>query len=95
MDFGACRDLNGRRLRHVNDEIKLARWKRDKEKKERGEKVDEVEAARTKSGIAAWHLDVPNWNEGLSNKQMRKNEHKLENEVKRRETAEETNKRKR
>ena len=26
-DFGACRDLNGRRLRHVNDEIKLRQWR--------------------------------------------------------------------
>eukprot|EP00592_Proboscia_alata_P002359 CAMPEP_0194372984 /NCGR_PEP_ID=MMETSP0174-20130528/21404_1 /TAXON_ID=216777 /ORGANISM="Proboscia alata, Strain PI-D3" /LENGTH=189 /DNA_ID=CAMNT_0039151809 /DNA_START=58 /DNA_END=624 /DNA_ORIENTATION=+ len=26
-DFGACRDLNGRRLRHVNDEIKLRKWR--------------------------------------------------------------------
>ena len=25
-DFGACRDLNGRRLRHVNDDIKLKKW---------------------------------------------------------------------
>ena len=27
VDFGACRDLSGRRLRHVNDEIKLRRWR--------------------------------------------------------------------
>jgi len=26
-DFGACRDLSGRRLRHVNDEIQLRKWK--------------------------------------------------------------------
>lgn len=25
-DFGACRDLSGRRLRHVNDEIILKKW---------------------------------------------------------------------
>jgi hypothetical protein len=25
-DFGACRDLSGRRLRHVNDEILLKKW---------------------------------------------------------------------
>lgn len=30
-DFGACRDLNGRRLRHVNDEIKLHKWAEAKE----------------------------------------------------------------
>ena len=27
VDFGACRDLSGRRLRHVNDEIKLRKWR--------------------------------------------------------------------
>jgi hypothetical protein len=26
-DFGACRDLSGRRLRHVNDELILQKWK--------------------------------------------------------------------
>ena len=31
-DFGACRDLSGRRLRHVNDEQILLRWKAAKEK---------------------------------------------------------------
>ena len=25
-DFGACRDLSGRRLRHVNDELILKKW---------------------------------------------------------------------
>jgi hypothetical protein len=25
-DFGACRDLQGRRLRHVNDEIRIQKW---------------------------------------------------------------------
>ena len=30
-DFGACRDLYGRRLRHVNDEIRLKKWLEDKE----------------------------------------------------------------
>lgn len=30
-DFGACRDLSGRRLRHVNDEIILNKWKNAKE----------------------------------------------------------------
>lgn len=31
-DFGACRDLYGRRLRHVNDEIRLKKWLEDKER---------------------------------------------------------------
>ncbi|GAB5033255.1 Hypothetical protein NocV09_01300010, partial [Nannochloropsis oceanica] len=33
-DFGACRDLYGRRLRHVNDEIRLKKWLEDKEREE-------------------------------------------------------------
>lgn len=33
LDFGACRDLNGRRLRHVNDEIKLRKWRESMRKK--------------------------------------------------------------
>src|SRR4051794_20552838 len=36
-DFGACRDLSGRRLRHINDEIILSKWK---EAKDRGEAFD-------------------------------------------------------
>lgn len=35
-DFGACRDLYGRRLRHVNDEIRLKKWLEDKEREEEG-----------------------------------------------------------
>ena len=31
-DFGACRDLSGRRLRHVNDEILLQKWQEAKDK---------------------------------------------------------------
>lgn len=29
-DFGACRDLQGRRLRHVNDEVRLQKWQEDR-----------------------------------------------------------------
>lgn len=35
-DFGACRDLYGRRLRHVNDEIRLKKWLEDKERESEG-----------------------------------------------------------
>lgn len=33
-NFGACRDLNGRRLRNVNNEIALLKWQERQEKKE-------------------------------------------------------------
>lgn len=57
-DFGACRDLSGRRLRHVNDEILLQRWK---EAQEKGEKFNPDED--TPSGIDSWYLAKPTWSE--------------------------------
>ncbi|KAL7462065.1 hypothetical protein ACHAXS_002465 [Conticribra weissflogii] len=83
LDFGACRDLSGRRLRHVNDEIKLRKFRELQERRERGEQVDEVEALKTESGIRNWHLMVPNWSDGavVSGKGRRKAERALEREV--------------
>ena len=57
-DFGMCRDLSGRRLRHVNDEKVLQHWK---DAKERGEGYD---PADTPSGINNWFLPTPTWAEG-------------------------------
>jgi hypothetical protein len=55
-DFGACRDLSGRRLRSVNHEIILAKWK---EARDRGEafNVDQ----ETPTGINLWFMAVPTW----------------------------------
>lgn len=53
VDFSACRDLNGRRLRHVNNELILKNWK---EANDRGEKFD-VEQ-QTSTGIDLWFLNV-------------------------------------
>ena len=76
IDFGACRDLNGRRLRHVNDEIKLRKWREAMQKRmersmnndnnEKNGLIDveeEMENLRTASGIYNWHLMTPNWSE--------------------------------
>lgn len=52
-DFGACRDLNGRRLRHVNDEKILEKWQ---EAQEKGEEFD-VDAS-TDSGLKMWYLGM-------------------------------------
>ncbi|ETI55113.1 hypothetical protein PPTG_19260 [Phytophthora nicotianae INRA-310] len=41
--FGACRDLHGRRLRHVNQEVALHKWQQDAEARAKREK-DGVEA---------------------------------------------------
>ena len=68
-DFGACRDLSGRRLRHVNDEIALERWhearaRNEARKRSGGAAVDEDEAPVAGShGIRGWHLAVPAWAE--------------------------------
>ena len=56
MDFGACRDLSGRRLRHVNDEILLKKWQ---DAKDNDQEFD-VEAT-TQTGIDLWYLNTPNW----------------------------------
>ncbi|KAJ8598898.1 hypothetical protein CTAYLR_010759 [Chrysophaeum taylorii] len=53
-DFGACRDLSGRRLRHVNDEIALERWHESRARKER---------VKHESAIKGWHLGIPSWAE--------------------------------
>jgi hypothetical protein len=55
-DFGACRDLSGRRLRHINDEKILNKWK---EAQDKGEEFNVEE--ETQSGIDLWYLGTPNW----------------------------------
>lgn len=63
VDFGACRDLSGRRIRHVNDEIILRKWQ---EAKDRGEEFNVDE--ETQSGIKLWFLPTPSWTEGFGKK---------------------------
>ena len=60
-DFGACRDLQGRRLRHVNDEIKLRKWRDMQKRKQNGEEVPDNELWNTPSGLYNWHLMTPTW----------------------------------
>jgi hypothetical protein len=62
-DFGACRDLYGRRIRHVNDEIILQKWK---EAKDRGEEFDVNQP--TPSGIKLWFMPTPSWSQGFGKK---------------------------
>jgi SPRY domain/Silencing defective 2 N-terminal ubiquitin domain/Replication stress response SDE2 C-terminal len=75
-DFGACRDLQGRRLRHVNDEIKLRKWREAQERKQQnkdGTTIEEETEAMfdTPSGLYNWHLMVPSWAD-ISKKSSRK-----------------------
>jgi hypothetical protein len=60
VDFGACRDLSGRRLRQINHEVLLAKWK---ESKDRGDEFDTEQATAT--GIELWFLSAPSWADGL------------------------------
>ena len=94
LDFGACRDLSGRRLRHINDEVKLRRWRDAQVRRDRGLPVDELEELRTESGIRNWHLMVPSWADGAasSNKARRKADMAMKREVDRWKSAEEREK---
>uniref|UniRef100_A0A7S3Q8U1 B30.2/SPRY domain-containing protein n=1 Tax=Chaetoceros debilis TaxID=122233 RepID=A0A7S3Q8U1_9STRA len=96
VDFGACRDLNGRRLRHVNDEIKLRVWRESmnrrmmRESEQNGGAMaiidveKEMEELKTASGIRNWHLMTPSWGAGeMSNKSRRKEEMKMRRELER------------
>ena len=56
VDFGACRDLNGRRLRHVNDEIKLRKWRENMQRKM--EKSLEGNHNKSSSGEIGDFIDI-------------------------------------
>jgi hypothetical protein len=89
-DFGACRDLQGRRLRHVNDEIKLRKWREMQRRKQQGLPAGEEEMWKTPSGLYNWHLMVPNWaSDSLSKKGTRKMQRQMERELQRFQTEEE------
>ena len=62
IDFGACRDLNGRRLRHINDEILLKKWNASQNDGGKSFQVNEP----TNSGINMWYMGVPNWGKGTN-----------------------------
>ena len=80
-NFGACRDLSGRRLRHVNDEIRLQKWHEAKRRREAGLPVDELAEAQTSSGIHGWHLAVPAWADvPVTNKSLKASERRLKRE---------------
>lgn len=51
-NFGACRDLNGRRLRHVEQERALQEWQATAAQREREKKRSALEAADTAASTA-------------------------------------------
>ena len=67
-DFGSCRDLSGRRLRHVNDEKILEKWS---ESEENGVKFDPEQ--QTPSNIELWFLNTPSWASKVKKAKTHKN----------------------
>jgi hypothetical protein len=68
LDFGFCRDLSGRRLRAVNNELRLRKWLSDKEAARRKELGPDYREGATPTGVPGWHLPVPAWAEGVKRK---------------------------
>ena len=64
-NFDACRDLYGRRLKAVNDEIRLRKWQSDKETQRRKEMGDDYREPSGPAGMPGWYLGVPSWAEGF------------------------------
>ncbi|KAL4151606.1 hypothetical protein PRNP1_008548 [Phytophthora ramorum] len=75
-NFGACRDLHGRRLRHVNQEVAMSKWQQDGEARSKREKDgvtdQEMMDEETPSGIPGWYLATPSWAEGVKKSYMKR-----------------------
>lgn len=78
-NFDACRDLQGRRLKHVNDLIKYSTWKEWSDKVASGAATqDEMVKAllldqTNNSGISGWHLQLPSWADVSMKREVQKN----------------------
>eukprot|EP00944_MAST-04C_sp_MAST-4C-sp1_P005063 g5063.t1 len=69
-NFGSCRDLSGRRLRHVNNEIALRRWKEEETLRQQARKTNlPLPESNTRSGVDRWYLGIPSWVEGYNDSQ--------------------------
>jgi hypothetical protein len=74
-NFGACRDLQGRRLQHVNQAIEGQLWLEWKRRVEAGTATEEEMTQallNTDTGIAGWHLQLPAWADVSAKKEQRK-----------------------
>ena len=79
IDFASCRDLQGRRLRTVNDEIAQRLHREWQQKVDSGQatKEDMIRAlADTPSGVAGWFLQIPAWAEKGARKVARRQHQK-------------------
>lgn len=63
LNFNFCRDLQGRRLKYVNDEIRLKNWLSDAERAKRDKLKGDYKEAKGEAGIEGWYLGVPSWSE--------------------------------
>ncbi|TDH72787.1 uncharacterized protein CCR75_008296 [Bremia lactucae] len=75
-NFGACRDLHGRRLRHVNQEVAMLKWHQEAEDRKKNDnnafEDREVLDEETPSGIPGWYLATPSWAEGIKKSYMKR-----------------------
>ncbi|GMF18966.1 unnamed protein product [Phytophthora fragariaefolia] len=75
-DFGACRDLHGRRLRHVNQEVAMLQWRQGADARATrvrdGVEDRELLDEDTPSGIPGWYLATPSWAEGVKKSYMKR-----------------------
>jgi Replication stress response SDE2 C-terminal/SPRY domain/Silencing defective 2 N-terminal ubiquitin domain len=79
LDYGSCRDLQGRRLRSVNDEIAQRLHREWQNRVDTGQATPQqmVQAlSDTSSGIAGWFLQLPAWAEKGTRKVARRQHHK-------------------
>ena len=60
-DFSLCRDLSGRRLRNINNEIRLKKWLSNTEQERRTKEGSLYEEAKGESGLKGWFLPIPTW----------------------------------
>lgn len=72
FDFSACRDLNGRRLRAVNDAQRVAAWKSPKEVSKRARLGAHYQEPSGDLGVSGWHLAVPNWADSFGPKTVKR-----------------------
>jgi hypothetical protein len=90
-DFGACRDLQGRRLRHVNDQLAFEEWSKWNQKVESGQASKEEMAkalSESSSGLPGWYLQLPSWAETSTKKEkqnMAKKFHSWKRQIKQKE----------
>ena len=64
-DFGLCRDLQGRRLRDVNNEIRLKTWLAPSEVARREQLGSDYKELKGEGGLNGWFLGVPSWADGV------------------------------